>query len=489
MSDFDRLLKDALQSAGDSHRPESTHSARSKFVAARRRRSLFTAATSLAVLAALVTTVVAAPWDGGNTDIVGPAPGPTAPPGEMLITAATDVDSTPSDIDVDGDRLYVGSAETGKISVVNPGKNDVEVVIDPFEQGREITGEGPTSTVELDVSDGVITTTSGNWLFKATVGPHGGDPEWETPVGSRWSAPISDFVVSNDHVVWVAGPSPFDKGDQPGIFRVEGPHIELAGGGFEVPEPARLDFGYGNLWAAQTIGHDWLTRIDPETLEQTTVPEPGGGRNSIDADLEVSVGAGAVWTHYPAQESLIRVDPATATISGKWPMAGRQAVIEATEDLGVFVMIHRSQEVSRLYRIDPNSGETLGETMDFAGPGPFALESGFGSLWIADQSHNKVYRIEVGEKISTEPEIVESVPVSPHRSIDGSKPHLVKPQKGGSSEDREGRVARLMAKLAQLNEDISRLLASGKSDNNDAVVLLHRLKRAMRQELNRATSD
>ncbi|HYN35993.1 MAG TPA: hypothetical protein VEV82_03360 [Actinomycetota bacterium] len=204
---------------------------------------------------------------------------------------------------------------------------------------------------------------------------------------------------------WVAAPfAPGFAPLRPTIFRVVSPIKEPIGESLEIPEPARLDFGYGKLWAAQSMGHDWLTRIDPETLERTTVPEPGGSRHDIDSDLEVSVGAGAVWTHVLAYSSLIRVDPSTARVTGEWPIAGTQAVIEATEDLGVFVMIHRSQAVSRLYRIDPNSGETLGETMDFAGPGPFALESGFGSLWVADQSHDKVYRIEVGEKVSPEVE-------------------------------------------------------------------------------------
>lgn len=119
MSDFDKLLEESLKLAGQSHEPAGLSTARDRFVRARRRRSLFTAATSLAVVAAIVTTVVAAPWDRGNTNIVGPAPGPTARPGEMVITAATDVDSTPSDIDIDSDRLFVGSTENAKISVVN----------------------------------------------------------------------------------------------------------------------------------------------------------------------------------------------------------------------------------------------------------------------------------------------------------------------------------------------------------------------------------
>ncbi|HYN35992.1 MAG TPA: hypothetical protein VEV82_03355 [Actinomycetota bacterium] len=166
MSDLDRLLQQSLKRAAGSHDPMSLSIARERFVRTRRRRSLFTAATSLAVLAALVTTVVAAPWDRGNTDIVGPAPGPTAPPGDMLITATTDVDSPPSDLDIDGDRLFVGSTENAKISVLNPEKNNVEFVIDPFGKGTRIAGHGPTSTDVLDVSNGILTTASGGWFFE-----------------------------------------------------------------------------------------------------------------------------------------------------------------------------------------------------------------------------------------------------------------------------------------------------------------------------------
>ncbi|MDQ3956596.1 MAG: hypothetical protein M3285_13720, partial [Actinomycetota bacterium] len=69
--------------------------------------------------------------------------------------------------------------------------------------------------------------------------------------------------------------------------------------------------------------------------------------------------------------------------------------VEAAEDLGVFVLARVNETESRLFRVDPATGEVLGKSLEF-GAGPFALESGFRSLWIADEGEDAVYRVEVG---------------------------------------------------------------------------------------------
>jgi hypothetical protein len=402
MTDLERLLKRSLRQAGTAHEPKGVHEARTMFVKRRSRRSVVVASASLALAALMVTTVIAAPW-GGSDDkpkVVSPAPAPTAPPGEMFVKQTVKLDEAPSDLDFDGDELYVASAESRAIEVIDPLENRIWRTVDDF-LVKSWDGDHPDSIDVIDVSGGAIRAISDDVLYTVSVERVDESVFGDTSGATHFNGPLFDLIVTQENS-WMA--RSFSDSGEIGISRWDFPTgnrpQDRPDGRLLTDEPARLDYGLGYLWAAQSTNADWITRVDPESLERTVVPTPEG-LDEEDSPLELSAGAGAVWTHAPDQ--LFRIDPLSAEVDGEWALPGHSAVLEATEDLGVFVMTRMGASRSRLYRIDPTTGNVIGDPMEF-GSGPHSLESGFGSLWVADWQHKAVFRVEVGEQTEAQPE-------------------------------------------------------------------------------------
>lgn len=422
MTDIDHRLSDSLKDAANAYSPRSVSEARNRFVARRRRRDILQVVASVAVVAALVAggVVVATSLDRTSSrslDPVGPAP--KALPGEMMITARIDVGRAPTDVDGDGDRLYVSFEESRSLDVIDPSINDVEQALDGFEVttfGGSIT-EGPAGIDVVSVDEGRVTAAGDGWLSTSTISPRDGSPDTEDTTSSHWNGEISDLLVTPGHQ-WVAGPPPSPSGgNKLAITRLDDPYGSL-GGSLEVSGLAQLDFGYGYLWASQQTGDEGgLLRIDPESLESVPVEPssnapPDGSR--ITAASDVSAGAGGVWAIGSPGASvghmLIRVDPRTNRDVERIVLPGADSShfgwVKATEELGVFALARIGETETKLFRVDPASGEVMGDPLEF-GAGPFALEYAFSSLWIADRGENTVYRIEVGTAVEPSPVVSE----------------------------------------------------------------------------------
>ena len=396
MSDFDRLLKDALRSAGDSHRLESTHGARSKFITARRRRTLFTAATSVAVLAALmVTAVVAAPWDR-RTDLVAPPPEPAAPQGEMLVTQRIPADSSPSSLDFEGTNLYVGHAEDPTVGAIDVNKNEYRTIV-----SYSIDDEAGMHPAMHVAVHGSSLYTAGRGEVSVEVIPKRLDEGVSTVIGYPWEGDISDLLVTSE-ATWVAGADPSGDVNSYAIAALD-PDLSGRQDLIHTEASGRLDEGFGYVWLTQSPTGGGLARKGPSSSSVEEIDQVG-------AATDVSAGGGAVWTFAKSSPAdgvtyrLTRIDPESAEVTDRFDVPGYFARVEASDDLGIFVMSKVTETQSKLFRIDPVSGDILGEPLDF-GPGPFALESGFRSLWVADQLGDKVYRVEVGETASPQPEV------------------------------------------------------------------------------------
>ena len=522
MSDLDRLLRDSLKRAGDRYDPAASAASRERFVAFRKRRAMTRGFASVAIVAVVIgAAAVAAPWPKSD-DVEGPA-GPSGQPsalaGEMYVTQTIQVGAEPTDVEISDAHLYVGHKGVGPIDVVDPARHKVTDSLAGFSNAEEahipsfqfVEVEAGTAWTAGD--GGLTSHDFGETQILCSANPEGKDVPVEfdcTPSAfphlSREGS-VADMELTAD-ALWLSG---LDHSTGSDRYEIAAYARDLnANDGVEPLQrldfsgTPRLEHGYGALWVTeQQFGDpEGVYRVDPETLAKETVkpadPTSPSGSPFLSAS-DVSVGAGGVWAFGSPGASLgymvTRIDPETSRSGEHIVLPGVPnstfGWVEASDDLGVFVMAKISAGHSKLFRVNPATEEVIGEPLDF-GPGPFALESGFRSLWIADQSESVVHRVEIGvreeadltfridEKSSGFVRATEEN-VRTARSDYSILRRAIK-RAARSNEKRAARAAELAALQAELDEIIARIgRRKEKADSRSALNRIEKLlDKAMR---------
>lgn len=509
MSDFEDLLKDSLDKAASSYKNDGLHQARQTFVARRRRRNTFVAAGSLGTAALLITGVLAAPWGGSRkAEVVSPQPLPRAVRGEMVVTQEFEVGAQPSSLEIDGADVYVGHAQDSLIETISV---DGKIITQ-----MELTNDAEVGTLEsahIAVEKGDIWTAADGHVTKIGAGPqvflddevpHADAPTpgptlHFSPKGSKdvdfpgavsghggytWNGAVYDLTIGGG-AAWVAGSAPDGTPNRYVLGRFDLENFSRSGLTIEyesLQAPAKLDFGYGYAWAAQDSSEGGLVRFDPDTLEGTVVemsPDVSlAGASIVREASDISAGAGKVWAFASAgtTQMLVRVDPTTAHSEWFTLLPGAEGspggVVEAHDELGVFVMAETGADSHKLFRVDPASGKVLGDPLDF-GRGPFALESGLRSLWVADRSKDTVFRIEVGHSVEPRPRVDGTTVDTENVISDGEK----------SDEGAErSEIEKLRDKIQRLEDDYH-ALSEGLNFEASTGGLSEKEKRAWQREL------
>jgi YVTN family beta-propeller protein len=192
------------------------------------------------------------------------------------------------------------------------------------------------------------------------------------PVGA---AP-ADVVVS-DGAVWVANATGGT------VSRVD-PATNTVTTTIQVGRnPVRLAAGFGSVWVANQTGQT-VTRLAASTGRlQATIPVPS--HVSVE---DLAVGAGAVWVRGGVR--LWRLDPATDTMvdrTGDWEVDGGMAVADGF----LWLSGTAPSAVGQLVRVDP---ATIRVTGRFATQGDGALAVGAGSIWQAGIASQAIYRLD-----------------------------------------------------------------------------------------------
>ena len=138
--------------------------------------------------------------------------------------------------------------------------------------------------------------------------------------------------------------------------------------------------GYGSVWAGSSYGA--IARVDPDTrkLENISV---GNGPSAI------ATGAGAVWVTDDTDNTVARIDPASANaVTGTTPV-GRGPTAVATGGGAVWVANTQDDTV---YRVDPGSAAVTHTTR--VGRRPTGVAVGEGAVWVANSLSGTVSRID-----------------------------------------------------------------------------------------------
>ncbi len=188
----------------------------------------------------------------------------------------------------------------------------------------------------------------------------------------------TDWIVLVDGSAYVAG-----LGD--GIGRLD-PVGEPTGSAALAGWCEAMDVGFDAIWTA-TCEPSGLARIDPETLEVTSVQFD---LPTEDSEGSVGAGEGAVWAMVgpEAGRMLVRVDPETLTASDIFPMPSGAGPVRA--GLGAVWITNPTSD--ELHRVNPATGAVV--TTIPVGPAPRFLAVGEGQVWVMNQADGSVSRVD-----------------------------------------------------------------------------------------------
>jgi YVTN family beta-propeller protein len=137
--------------------------------------------------------------------------------------------------------------------------------------------------------------------------------------------------------------------------------------------PSAIATGAGGVWVTDDVDNT-VARIDPASANAVTATTPvGRGPSALD------VGAGAVWVANTQDDTVARIDPRTATVIDR-TRVGRRPTGVAVGEGAVWVANSLSGTVSR---IDPRSGRV--EARIEIGEAPQGVTVAHGLVWVSVQ--------------------------------------------------------------------------------------------------------
>lgn len=210
------------------------------------------------------------------------------------------------------------------------------------------------------------------------------------PKANRVSATIdvvagAHQVATGEGAVWVTGPTTLSRVD---------PSRNQVTGTRELGAPQGVAAGRGAVWVANRSENGTLTRVDPKSLEvRAAVKVPPLPDDTLVLPQEpgqVAVGEGGVWVTDTRVGTASRLDPGTNRFTLTVSRVGPQSRGLALGQGGVWV-VGRGQ----ITRADP--GRRLPDTFEIGrDPSPSSVAVGAGSVWITDEAHDSVTRVDPG---------------------------------------------------------------------------------------------
>lgn len=343
----------------------------------RQSRAAIAGVSGLLVGLAVVAVAVAVLRGGGREA----APAAAAPDTvEVVETAA--VETVPAaataSIEVGGSPSALAVGE-GSVWVVRDGRRLVRI---DEETGEVLARIGAGDELGSDRPCGVAVGAGAAWVVTAS-----GQVARISPATSRLARLVAvedaACVAAARGGIWVTGP---DLGRVVRLDPATGE--ELAEIGVE-GAPLGIDVGFGSIWVATGMAADGagggVVRIDPRSNEVVrTIPVAA-------APEFLSIGAGAVWVA-SSDGTIARIDPRTnqvvATI--RIAEAGRTSV--AAGDGAVYaIALPEPGMTAQVVRIDPATDTLSGEVVT-AGRGALGLAVGTTSLWVANYDDGTLTR-------------------------------------------------------------------------------------------------
>ena len=268
---------------------------------------------------------------------------------------------------LDGERVWVHSAEEGTVSRIDRSTNQVVETLTIGEKGG--TYGSPWATV-LGAGSLWVTDNAGHAIVRL-------DPA-TSEVLATIPLEVEPFTMNvNEEAVWVSAL------DADKVIRID-PKTNAVVATIEVPSAANFAFTDDAVWVTNLrIGA--LTRIDPQTNRVTaTIDTPGPGQESERTE-SVAVGPEGVYVLDKRAKMIHLIDPATNEVIQTKPSGGTAIVLAVGEE-GVWTV---DCDTGTPLLLDAKTLERIDELAPIPDACGITLDDG--SIWLT--TFNSVVRV------------------------------------------------------------------------------------------------
>jgi YVTN family beta-propeller protein len=324
----------------------------------RRRRRITRAAAALAAATALAVVV----WVGvRGSERVTPIINP--PPGSLGRVAATiPVGTSPVDVVISQDAVWVANAAQGTVSRIDPATNTVTQTIQ--------VGRNP---LRLVAGFGSIWVANHTEQTISRIDARTGQPLATIPTPTLGP---NQLAVGAGSVWALAGYLPRRIDPTTNQAVAVDADWELVDGGLAVAG--------GRVWlsGAAYSGAQPIVSVDPASNRKAdTIP--------TEAEGALAAGGGSVWHAGITTQTIYRLDPRSGRTLAKIPI-GVVAKHLTAADGSLWV----GSDSGRVTRIDTATNKVTG-TFQVSGRAP-AVAVGYGAVWIVDTAHAALLRVQPG---------------------------------------------------------------------------------------------
>ena len=324
----------------------------------RRRGGALVALGGGVLLAAALAAVV---WGGGDGDSAAATPNSVAviDPGSDEVVDGVPTGVRPAEVAADAEHVWVANKGDDTVTQIDPEKRTVLSTISPQTSIGGLAADEAGVWI-ADTRREKLVEIDPDFRSVAPPIPLARNPEVLGPS-------FADPVAVGSGAVW-AGAS------NTRIARVDPERREVVS---RIPvgnDPIGIASGAGDVWIVDEIDNT-LARIDPASANASISATPVG-----QGPTAVAVGEGAVWVANTQDGTVTRVDPATASALATIPVGGRPTGI-ATGEGAVWVTDNLGGIVSR---IDPATDEV--EAAIEVGEAPQAITVAHGLVWVSVQA-------------------------------------------------------------------------------------------------------
>ncbi|HET9614651.1 MAG TPA: hypothetical protein VFP22_07550 [Candidatus Limnocylindrales bacterium] len=145
---------------------------------------------------------------------------------------------------------------------------------------------------------------------------------------------------------------------------------------------AWITYGDGALWVSRSLASE-VDRIDPSTRRITA-------RVALDDPYDVAVAGSTVFVPQFDPYQWSTIDATTASVTGSRPATGPSSAV--VDNGAIWILAHRSKSI---LRVDPATNTVTKQIPVSTGGGvPERLAAGFGSLWATDPRSSSIARID-----------------------------------------------------------------------------------------------